>query len=121
MKSWGCCDYEAECGCIVFAETRGKARAEAMRHEGFDCSDWADVEVRRLPKLDGLRDTPCALCWTKDARIYYEAGWRGQAEDPVCEVCGLYEYEEFPESHVTETDDGMMCASCLSDSANKVI
>jgi len=104
---------------IVFAETRGKARSEAMQHEGFDCSEWKDVEVRRLPNLDGIRNEQCALSWWKNARIYYEAGWRPQPETIGCDVCGLYEFDEFPESKVTETDDGMLCASCMAEAVKE--
>jgi len=30
--------------------------------------------------------------------------------------CGSYQYDEFPESHVTETtDEGCLCAACLAE------
>ena len=75
MKAWSVMDSENECGYIVFAETRGKARAAAMRCAGLDLSEWNAIEVLRLPDLDGKRDAPCVLDWEKDGRIYYEAGW----------------------------------------------
>ena len=114
MKAWSVMDYVAECGYIVFAETRGKARADAISCAGMDCSEWLDVEVRRLPDLDEKRDAPCVLDWDKDGRIYYEAGWYPEAGAPSCDCCGLYHYDEFPESHVIDTDEGDMCAACRS-------
>jgi len=119
MKAWSVMDYGAECGYIVFAETRGKARAAAMGCAGLDCSEWNDVEVRRIPKLDGKRNAPCVLDWEKDGRIYYEAGWYPIDGAPSCDCCGLFEYDEFPESRVTETDDGFMCAACIAHEARE--
>ena len=115
MKAWSVMDRENECGCIVFAETRGKARAAAMGCAGLDLSEWNEVEVLRLPDLDGKRDAPCVLDWEKDGRIYYEAGWWVEGA-PSCDCCGLYQYDEIPESRVTETtDEGCLCAACLAE------
>ena len=116
MKAWSVCDYNAEVGIIVFAETRGQARSEARGLDGFESSDWGDIVVRRLPALDGKRDVRCALDWGKESRLYYEAGFFQDNQTP-CDWCGLYEYREFPESHLTEYGDGddaaIVCAACL--------
>ena len=53
MKAWACNDYEAGCGYIVFADKRGEARYCAIGSPGFECSDWCDISVRRIPDLDG--------------------------------------------------------------------
>lgn len=115
MKAWIAMNYTAECGYIVFAATRGKARAAAIGCAGMEGAKWKDVQVGRLHYLDGKKDRECVLSWEKDTRIYYEAGWWPVDGAPSCDCCGLYEYEEFPESRVTETDDGALCAACMAD------
>ena len=113
MKAWSVNDYNAECGYIVFAETRGKARSLAMGEAGLDTSEWTDVEVRRMKTLDGRRTEECVLDWQKDVRIYYEAGWYESPDSCSCSHCERHEYQSLPESKVTETSDGQfLCVAC---------
>ena len=111
MKAWNCADHE--CGFIVFAETRAKARTLAMGEAGFECSEWVEIEVRRMKELDGLRDEPCVLDWQENERVYYEAGWFPEECAPFCIRCERYQYERIPESFITWTEhDGDMCVAC---------
>jgi len=119
MKAWGCNDYNAECGYIVFAETRGKAHSIAMGAAGFDCSEWNDVQVKRMPTVDGKQEREGVLEWRGNDRIYYEAGWFESDNRDACDWCDLCEYESIPESRLTETDDGMICAACIEHEAKK--
>ena len=114
MKAWSAMDYNAQCGYIVFAETRGKARLLAMREPGLDSSEWVDIDVKRMPDFDGKREKPCALDWQIDARLYYEACWWPDFGAPECEGCGRYEYPSIPESSVTDTEEGAYCVACNS-------
>lgn len=117
MKAWGCMDYDAECGVIVYAETRGRARSLAMTTDGLDTSDWNNVEVRRVKELDGKRPFGTVLDWYKDVRLYWEACWYQEWGTSSCDECGRFQYEEIPESEIEETDDGNICKACLADNA----
>jgi len=112
MKAWGCMDYEAECGYIVFAETRGKAHSLVMGEDGFDCSEWTDVNVRRIKEIDGRINAECVADWQKNVRLYYEARWFPEQGASSCDWCSLYRYDEIPESHIEETDEGDLCVTC---------
>lgn len=115
MKAWGCMDYNAECGVIVFAETRGKARSIAKGCAGLEDSEWCDIEVRRIKSLDGERTEAGDLDWHKDERLYYEAGWYAEDGARSCDCCGLYEYDSIPESTIAETEEGDICAACSAE------
>ena len=52
MKAWLVRDKDEFCATVVFAETRGKARALAMHTEVCEDVDFIDIEVRRKPQMD---------------------------------------------------------------------
>ena len=52
MKAWIVKDKNEYCATVVFAETRGKARAAAMLTDTCEDVDFCDIEVRRRPQLD---------------------------------------------------------------------
>ena len=52
MKAWLAKDKDNSSATVVFAETRGKARALARCTEACEDSDFVDIEVRRLPQMD---------------------------------------------------------------------
>lgn len=114
MKAWGCMNYNIPCGVIVFAETRGKARSLAMTQEGLDGSEWTEIDVKRLPKLDKDFDVACILDWQDGRQTYYEAGWWGEDGAPMCVRCERYEYAEIPESYCDEElGDELVCVACM--------
>jgi len=112
MKAWGCSDDE--CGVIVFAATRGKARTLAHQASGcFDCAEWTEISVTRIPALDGRRDAEYIADWYVDQRMYYESGWYSEGQDnPQCTTCGLYEYAGIPESHISDWDEHERAGTC---------
>lgn len=112
MKAWKV--YTDACGYIVFSTSGNMAKSMAHTLPGFECDEWTDIRVARLPELDGKRDYDCVLDWEKDGRIYYEAGWWPVDGTPSCDCCGRYQYDEFPESRVTDTEDGYMCVACMA-------
>jgi len=115
VKAWGV--NNDECGYIIFAETRGKAKGIAICQDGFDCMEFTDPtwRVYRMPKLDGLLEKEGILEWHKHQRTYYEAGWYPEDGAESCDACGLYHYDSIPESHVSDTEDGYICASCARE------
>lgn len=52
MKAWLVRDKDNFSATVVFAETRGKARALARCTEACEDVDFIDIEVRRRPQLD---------------------------------------------------------------------
>ena len=52
MKAWLVRKEGEFCATIVFAETRGKARALAMNTEVCEDANFTDIEVCRKPQMD---------------------------------------------------------------------
>ena len=52
MKAWLVKDKDENAATVVFAETRGKARALAMHTEACEDVPFTDIEVKRRPQLD---------------------------------------------------------------------
>jgi len=121
MKAWSCMNYSCPCGYIVFAETRSQAKSMVMGNAGFESVEWIDsgVSITRIKDLDGKKSESCILDWHTDARIYYEAGWWPEEGAPFCDECGLYEYDEFPESYISETEEAELCAECIRHNATE--
>lgn len=52
MKAWLVREKDEFCATVVFAETRGKARATAMHTEACENADFLDIEASRKPQMD---------------------------------------------------------------------
>ena len=52
MKAWLVREKDEFCATVVFAETRGKARALALYTEYCEGADFCDIEVNRKPQMD---------------------------------------------------------------------
>lgn len=52
MKAWLVRERDGEYATVVFAETRGKARAIAVHTDACEDADFCDIEATRKPKLD---------------------------------------------------------------------
>lgn len=52
MKAWLVRENGEFCATVVFAETRGKARALAQSTDACEDVDFCDIEVRRMPQAD---------------------------------------------------------------------
>ena len=113
MKAWGV--NNEECGIIVFAETRGRAKSITLGREGFDFCEFADSDIRvhRMPEIDGLKTEEGLLPWKGNERTYYEHGWYSEEGVSSCDCCGLYHYDSIPESEIEETENGDMCKACI--------
>ena len=109
-------------GCILaWAETPAKAKTMAFSTDTLNSSyvEWTDLRGRREPKADGFRETegiigdmpPEAEC-----RLLRELGWH-QCEGNMhpCVKCELYEWEQLPESKITDDETGWICAGCRSN------
>lgn len=52
MKAWLAKEKGEICATVVFAETRGKARALALYTDCCEGADFCDIEVNRKPQMD---------------------------------------------------------------------
>ena len=52
MKAWLVREKDGEYATVVFAETRGKARAEAQATDACEDARFCDIEATRKPNMD---------------------------------------------------------------------
>lgn len=52
MKAWLVKERDEFCVIVVFAETRGKAKAAALHTECCEGADFCNIEVHRQPQMD---------------------------------------------------------------------
>lgn len=109
MKAWLVKDKDQYSATVVFAETRGKARALALCTEACEDVDFCDIEVRRRPNLDKYyREGKKEMDWynSKDRIALVKDGnfvcdpdyW--EPED--CEVCPAKQYCGTYQDYLTE-------------------
>lgn len=102
MKAWLVREKDEWSATVVFAETRGKARALAMCTDACEDADFCDIEVRRKPQLDKYYsegklemdwyDDKDRIALVKECYFSCEYVEIGQCEDcPAKEWCGEYE------------------------------
>lgn len=102
MKAWFVMPKHDDVSTIVFAETRGKARAVALRTEACEDADFCDIEVRRMPECDKCyKEGKREIDWTDpdDVAILEALGltceapqWRSECDMcPRSPYCGLHQ------------------------------
>lgn len=100
IRAWSVNDFDRERGVVVFAETRGKARAIGC---GEVDSEFMEVEVRRASEFD------CFGSAEKIRRLdYLKLGWwQG------CKHCGGYVHaDDDNDPHYSPADDDPVCGRC---------
>lgn len=110
MKAWLVREKGEFCAEVVFAETRGKARAFALHY--CDCCDGAnftDIEVRREPNADKYyKEGKWHLDWdnpkdrialVKDCGFICDYSWIAWEH---CEECAAKEYCDQYNDHKEE-------------------
>lgn len=64
MKAWLVREKDEFCATVVFADTRGKAKAIALETECCEDASFTDIEVRRVPQMDKYHeDGKRVMCW----------------------------------------------------------
>lgn len=110
MKAWLVKEKGELCATVVFAETRGKARALARRTDACADASFCDIEVRRLPDLDKYyKDGKLEMDWyTPQDRIalvkegdFACAPWGGKE----CECCAAKEFCDTYKYEIAEMED----------------
>lgn len=112
MKAWLVRKEGEFCATVVFAETRGKARALATHTEACEDVDFIDIEVRRKPQMDKYyEDGKKEMDWfnskdrialVKDANFVCDADYL-QWED--CDTCSAKEYCDRYQDHLENEGD----------------
>lgn len=91
MKAWKAETEYGEYSLVVFAETRGKARAIAAGCEEFEDDKFTDIEIRRYPAMDCMYKGASVADWDDPKTRRYlvkELGWRcAERFISECEIC----------------------------------
>ena len=67
MKAWKAwTDYEPSYCTVVFAETRGQAKARAQNTDCLEDAAWTEIHVNRLPELDKEYRGHTEMDWYND-------------------------------------------------------
>ena len=99
MKAWLVREKDEFCATIVFAETRGKARALAMHTETCEDAEFVNIEVSRKPQMDKYyKEGKREMDWfnSKDRiALVKDCGFvcdRDYWEREDCDTCPAKEY-----------------------------
>lgn len=112
VKAWLVKEKDMFCATVVFAETRGKARALALHTDACEDADWLDIDVRRRPALDKYYvDGKKEMDWynSKDRIALVKDG--GFTCDPDywepedCEICPAREYCDSYQDRLKEREE----------------
>lgn len=122
LRAFAVFDNDRTQGAIVFAESATDAKGIAFGNEYWDGIEYLDLRAERTKDADkyALQHGRGVLDWEKNVRTYYELGWHGYEENESCVCCGLYQFEEIPESFCEETDEGILCKSCRDQEAAEI-
>lgn len=111
MKAWLVRQKDEFCATVVFAETRGKARALALLTDACEDADWLDIDVYRRPNLDkyyvdGKREMDWfnkndRIALVKDGGFVCDPDY-WEMED--CEVCSARDYCEKCQERIRELE-----------------
>ncbi len=107
MKAWLAREKDGFSCAVVFAETRGKARALARTTSACEDSDFCDIEVNRLPKIDKYyKEGKKEMDWLnpKDRVILVkECSFQCEiVEDDECENCSAKEFCDLYNDYMEE-------------------
>ena len=100
MKAYKISDLKGYCeySTIVFAESRGKAKAIAITTDSFNDYDYTEISARRVPKLDKYYRGESEMDWynTEDRiAMVKEAGFSCSLdywEEEDCLECPAWQW-----------------------------
>lgn len=109
MKAWLVREKDQFCATVVFADTRGKAKALALSTECCEDADFCDIEVSRRPQLDKYYvDGKKEMDWFNEQdriALVTEAGFvcdRDYWEREDCDSCPAREHCEQYKDYIAE-------------------
>ena len=107
MKAWLVREKDGEYATVVFAETRGKAMAEAQATDACEDVRFCDIEAKREPDMDKYyKEGKREMDWHNDAdriALVKECGF--YCVDMFikeCEDCPAKEYCDEYQDYLTE-------------------
>lgn len=100
MKAWLVREKDEFFATVVFAETRGKARAIAQLTDACEDCDFCDIEVHRFPQADKYyKDGKMEMDWDNPQdriALVKECGFYCvSVEYADCEDCSAREFCDF--------------------------
>ena len=105
MKAWKVSDNNGDYGTeIVFAETRGKARAACLHDDTFEDCEWTELRVTRFKEYDEYYDGRLKVDFWLDEehriRLVRDFGWSCiDPYDDCCEECTAKQWCDYWEGH----------------------
>jgi hypothetical protein len=118
VKAWKVQEKDGEVAVIVFTDTASRAKGIARCSSWFDFAEWCDIRATRLPEADHLAKEPGNSLMDgstpEEQRFMRSIGWHevdGAWEE--CARCKLHEWQDLPESRLTEVAGELVCAQCL--------
>ncbi len=118
MKAYKASNDDCETHEVVFAETASKARSYAFGLEALQDAEFIHINIHRAYEFDQFSTGENRyLNWGNIdvQRVCRSNGWWIGDDWSSCDWCGLYEYDDLKESHLTETESGVQCAECLTN------
>ena len=111
MKAWIAREKDSFMATVVFAETRGKARAIAQYTDACEDCDFCDIEVHRMPNMDKYyKDGKTEMDWyNKKDRIALvkECGFQcAEIEYADCNECSAKEFCDLYKDYAEELQNG---------------
>lgn len=106
MKAWIVNEKYETASAVVFAETRGKAKALALCTSSCEDTNFCDVEVSRAPEMDKYYvDGKTEMDWSdSDDRIALVKECGFYCEDPIAECCKSCPAKDFCDEAVQEKE-----------------
>lgn len=109
MKAWIVSEKDEFSATVVFAETRGKARAIAMSTDACEDADFCNIEVRRVPHMDKYyTEGKKEMDWDNPKEriaLVKECGFRcdyDYVDWLDCKACAAVEYCKMYQDHTAE-------------------
>lgn len=103
----------------VIAESVSKAKSLAQCHDWMCDAEWTELCVTRAPELDPHVEL-FGKCVVNDscrgaekAKVLHGLGWWPEEGASHCGGCGLYQWDEIPESYIDDNDE---CVECREQS-----
>ena len=96
MKAWIANTYDMGYSCIVFAETRGKAKSIALTEDNFEYEDFLTLDIHRFKKADSAYHNYPVMDWNNESdRLFLvkECGFSCVDFNLAdCKVCNAKEF-----------------------------
>ena len=111
MKAWLVREKDEYMATVVFAETRGKARAIAQYTDACEDCDFCDIEVHRKPNMDKYyKDGKTEMDWDNPQDriiLVKECGFQcAEIEYADCDECSAKEFCDFYNDYKEELQNG---------------